>query len=156
MNIKNEINIEQWVEISWYIFESGISIQNQNVKECHIHTIDIPRSMLDRWRWLIDWRTSKYKYLNPRKNVQHWYCYYDKKTGFNLAYNSTLIKLISAKAQVTKVQNAIEKYKDEMSKTLFFDMQNDVIYRKLIIKLNEKKQNFCDLQIELEKEKPIK
>jgi len=153
--MKSEIIVESWIEISWYVFDSYQTMQN-NKLECFVHKIDIPRQMLERWQWLITWRTAKYQYLNPRKKVIHYYSYYDKKTGFDNSVGSILSKYTSAKVQVTKIENVIKRYKSEISKTLFQDFENDEIYKKLIFKLETKKQNLADLEQQLKYETPLK
>ena len=147
--------VESWIEISWYVFDNLQTFQN-NKSECFVHSIDIPRYMLDKWQWLINWRTAKYQYFNPRCRVLHYYCFYDKKTGLDNSATSLFQKYSSAKAQVTKIENVINRYKSEMSKTLFQDFEHDDIYKKLICKLDNKKQLLIDIEEQLKYAEPIK
>ncbi|MFR6717714.1 hypothetical protein [Alistipes putredinis] len=48
----------------------------------------MPRRMLDRWRWLVEWRRAKYVCQYPRKGVQVYHCYYDKRTGLQTGFGS--------------------------------------------------------------------
>lgn len=147
--------VESWIEISWYVIDDFQTFRDNKI-ECFVHKIEIPRYMLEKWQWLITWRTSKYQCLNPRKKVINYYCYYDKKTGLDNSATSLLQKYTSAKAQLTKIQNVINRYKSDMSKTLFQDFEHDEIYKKLICKLENKKQLLIDIEEQLKYEEPIK
>ena len=71
---ERELQIEHWVYITFEYREDDRS-------RVVLHKIDMPRRMLDRWRWLVEWRRAKYVCQYPRKGVQVYYCYYDKRTG---------------------------------------------------------------------------
>lgn len=118
-----------------------------------LHTLDMPRSMLDRWRWLIRWREARFQCIYPRDDVHCSYCFYDKKSGLSLEWNSLLSRLSSTKAQVTKVERAILEYIDfQKANNLFFDEQADEVLNKAYRKLEQKKRNLHNLQKEVEKE----
>lgn len=71
---ERELQIEHWVYITFEYREDDRS-------RVVLHKIDMPCRMLDRWRWLVEWRRAKYVCQYPRKGVQVYYCYYDKRTG---------------------------------------------------------------------------
>lgn len=71
---ERELQIDHWVYIT-------IEYREDDPRKVVLHKIDIPRRMLDRWQWLVDWRKAKYVCQYPRKGVQVYYCYYDKRTG---------------------------------------------------------------------------
>ena len=58
-----------------------------------------------------------------------------------MGYNEDFSILISAKAQVTKVENAIKSYLESKQGDLFFDEDNDENLIKARKKLVEKKAN---------------
>ena len=58
-----------------------------------------------------------------------------------MGYNEDFSTLISAKAQVTKVENAIKSYLESKQGDLFFDEDNDENLIKARKKLVEKKAN---------------
>lgn len=67
--------------------------------------------------------------------------YYDKKSGLSIGIGSDLSKLISAKAQVTKMQRVINKYIKENSNNLFFNEEDDELLNKAREKLDRKIKN---------------
>ena len=92
---ERDLQIEHWVYITFEYREDDRS-------RFVLHKIDIPRRMLDRWRWLVEWRRAKYVCQYPRKGVQVYHCYYDKRTGLQTGFGSLLSCVAAAKAQITK------------------------------------------------------
>ena len=80
---ERELQIEHWVYITFEYREDDRS-------RVVLHKIDMPRRMLDRWRWLVEWRRAKYVCQYPRKGVQVYHCYYDKRTGLQTGFGSLL------------------------------------------------------------------
>lgn len=116
---ERELQIEHWVYITFEYREDDRS-------RVVLHKIDMPRRMLDRWRWLVEWRRAKYVCQYPRKGVQVYHCYYDKRTGLQTGFGSLLSCVAAAKAQITKVERKIEEYVSYMSgNDLFFDPTTD-------------------------------
>lgn len=144
-----DIQIEPYIELSWHAFERDAHPCMQDKKETFLHSVEIPRSMYDRWMWLFDWRTAKYKCRWPRKRITLYHHYFDKKSGMDLGYGTLLQKYISAKGQVTKVANNMIKYKEERKKTLFFDESTDELYLKLADKLKQKQANLAFAEEEM-------
>ena len=144
-----DIQIEPYIELSWHVFDKDIYPGLQDHTKTLLHKVEIPRTMYDRWMWLFDWRTAKYKCMWPRKRVVLYHHYYDKKSGLDLGYGTLLSKYISAKGQVTKVKNVITKYKTDMSKTLFFDESTDETYLKLTEKLKQKELILSSAETEM-------
>ena len=131
---ERELEIEHWVYIS---FEIRHADRNREV----LHTIDIPRKMLVRWEWLINWRKAKYVCKYPRKNIQVSHCYYDKRTGLHTGFDFILGKVAAAKAQITKVERLIGQYIEyKKHNDLFFDIETDEQLQKAYVKLGEKKR----------------
>ncbi len=133
---ERELKIEHWVYITFEVKDD-----NQNRKV--LHKIDLPRNMVDRWRWVIEWRKAKLICKYPRKRITVYHCAYDKRTGLQTGFNFLLTKVASAKAQITKVERVIARYiKDETQNNLFFDAETDERLLKANAKLEKKKQNY--------------
>ena len=143
---ERELNIEHWVYITFEIrHEDG----NREV----LHKIDIPRDMLDRWRWLIEWRKAKFVCKSPRKTVMVYHCFYDKRTGLQTGFDFILGKVSAAKAQITKVERAIAQYIDyKKHNDLFFNIDTDEHLLKAYDKLEQKKTNYQQLYTMLQEE----
>ena len=114
--------------------------------------------MVDRWRWVIEWRRAKLICKYPRKKIEVYHCAYDKRTGLQTGFDFLLSKVASAKAQITKVERKIAKYIDYMTHNdLFFDIETDEQLLKANAKLEQKKKNYNEayavLQAEAEKHK---
>lgn len=140
---ENELGVEHWVYVSY-------EIRNKDYTRNVLHTIDIPREMIDRWRWLIRWREARLICQHPRENVHTTFCYYDKKTGLDTGFGSLLNKVISAKAQITKVKNRISQYVNEQKfNNLFYGIEQDHILQKAQEKLKSKEANYAQLYREL-------
>jgi len=143
---ERELKIEHWVYIS---FEIRYPDRNREV----LHTIDIPRDMLDRWRWLINWRKAKLICKHPRKNIDVLFCYYDKRTGLHTGFDFILGKVASAKAQITKVERTIARYIDyKTHNDLFFNIETDEQLLKAYSKLQQKKENYQKIYAMLQEE----
>lgn len=136
---ERELKIEQWVGISFEMIRRGDGSRQV------LHQIDIPRRMLERWQWVIKWRTAKLKCQYPRDIVRACMGFYDKRTGLDTGMNSLLGKLTAAKAQITKVERAIARYIDhETQNNLFFVAATDERLQAAQAKLERKKQNYTE------------
>ena len=145
---ERELQIEHWVYITFEYRECDRS-------RVVLHKIDMPRRMLDRWRWLVEWRRAKYVCQYPRKGVQVYYCYYDKRTGLQTGFGSLLSCVAAAKAQITKVERKIEEYVSYMSgNDLFFDPTTDEKLRCAKKKLAQKRAKYAELCALLQSEVP--
>ena len=105
---ERELQIEHWVYITFEYREDDRS-------RVVLHKIDMPRRMLDRWRWLVEWRRAKYVCQYPRKGVQVYHCYYDKRTGLQTGFGSLLSCVAAAKAQITKTDEKLRCAKKKLA-----------------------------------------
>ena len=121
---ERELKIEHWVYIT---FEVRDEDRNREI----LHIIDIPRAMLDRWRWVIEWRRAKLVCKYPRKKIWVYHCAYDKRTGLQTGFDFLLGKVASAKAQITKVERAIAKYIDYMTHNDLFFSKRKIIMKRM-------------------------
>lgn len=143
---ERELPIDHWVYITFEYREDDRS-------RVVLHKIDIPRKMLDRWQWLVEWRKAKYICQYPRKGVQVYYCYYDKRTGLQTGFGSLLSCVAAAKAQITKIERKIDEYVGYMTHNdLFFDMRIDEKLRHAKEKLAQKKAKYAELCALLQRE----
>jgi hypothetical protein len=143
---ERELKIEHWVYISF-------EIRNPDRSRKVLHTIDMPRNMLDRWRWLVEWRKAKLVCEHPRENINVTFCYYDKRTGLHTGFDFILGKVSAAKAQITKVERTISQYISyKKHNDLFFDMDTDEQLQKAHTKLEQKKENYSKLYTMLQEE----
>lgn len=132
---EKELEVQHWVFIS---IERTDGRCNYERLFCY----DLPREVYERRRWVIEWRKSKLVCQYPKGNVRYCTCYYDKRLGTDIRLNEDLRKLISAKAQVTKVQRRIEEYVAyNRANNLFFDENTDTDLQKAREKLATKIAN---------------
>ena len=151
---ERELKIERWVFIT-------LEYRDEDRTREVLHKIDIPVSMLDRWRWLIEWRQAKLTCLNPRRRVLVYYCYYDKRTGLHMGTNSLLSRVTATKAKITKMEKVIAECVDYMVKNdLFFDAEIDEQLSSIKLELEEKKVNYTmmmnlvKMEVAMRKENP--
>ena len=77
----------------------------------------------------------------PRGEVYNTMSFYDKRSGYETSINTFLGRLISAKAQATKVQRSIDNYIAwNRRNNMFFDENTDekliILRGKLFAKIN--------------------
>lgn len=143
---ERELKIEHWVNITF------VRTDKERNKKC-LHVIDLPRHMLDRWQWLIDWRKAKFICEHPRERIDTYYCYYDKRSGCELGYNSLLSRVTAAKAQITRTKRAIKEYVEDMTQNnMFFNPETDEILCKAKKKLEQKHQKYNELYANLQQQ----
>lgn len=127
-----ELEVQRWVFIS-------IERTDGNCNYVRLFSYNLPREVYERRRWVIEWRKAKIICQYPRGHVQSFFSYYDKRLGIDKHLNEDLNRLISAKAQVTKVQRKIDKYVAyNRAHNLFFDESTDTDLLKAREKLRVK------------------
>lgn len=137
---ERELQIERWVYIS-------IEYKDEAGRRCRLHSYD-PRELHERYRWIIRWREAKLQCQYPRENINTYYSYYDKRTGLRTDFNSCLMKLAAAKAQITRAERKEAEYlAEQRQNNLFFDERTDDQLIQFRQKLRTKKEN-CHLLAE--------
>ena len=132
---EKQLKVQHWVFIS---FER----KDDNGNTVRIFSYDLPREVYERRRWVIDWRNARLVCKYPKGNVRTCFSYYDKRLGNDYKLNDDLRRLISAKAQVTKVQRRIAEYiEHNKANNLFFDESSDIDLIKVREKLAIKELN---------------
>lgn len=141
---ERDLQIEHWVRIS-------IEYKDEAGNPVRLHSYDLPRGLYERYRWVIRWREAKLQCLYPRKYISTYYSFYDKRTKLRTDFNSCLMKLAAAKAQITIAQRKEAEYIEyQRLNNLFFDEQTDeqlLIFRQ---KLAVKKEKYMSLKIHIE------
>lgn len=129
---EKELGVQHWVFIS-------IERADGNCNYERLFSYDLPREVFERRRWVIEWRWSKFVCQYPKGNVRCYFSYYDKRLGKDIRLNEDLRRLISAKAQVTKIQRKIDEYVAyNRVHNLFFDESTDADLLKAREKLSIK------------------
>ena len=129
---EKELEVQHWVFIS-------IERTDGNGNHERLFTYDLPREVYKRRPWVIEWRRAKLVCRYPKGNVRCYFSYYDKRLGNDIRLNEDLRRLISAKAQVTKIQRKIDEYVAyNRVHNLFFDESTDTDLRKAREKLRVK------------------
>lgn len=129
---ERELKVQQWVFVS-------IERSDSSCNYVRLFSYDLPREVYERRRWVIEWRRAKFVCLYPKGNVRCCTSFYDKRLGTDIRLNEDLRKLISAKAQVAKVQHKIDEYISyNKSCNLFFDENTDSELKKAREKLSMK------------------
>lgn len=129
---EKELEVQRWVFIS-------IERTDGNCNYERLFSYDLPREVYERRRWVVEWRRARLVCQYPKGNVMCYFSYYDKRLGTDIRLNEDLRRLISAKAQVTKVQRNIEEYVAyNRANNLFFDESTDADLRKAREKLLSK------------------
>lgn len=132
---EKELEVQHWVFIS---IERTDGRCNYERLFCY----DLPREVYERRRWVIEWRKSRFVCKYPKGNIRCYTSYYDKRLGMDTRLNEDLHRLISAKAQVTKVRRKIEEYVAyNRANNLFFDENTDTDLQKAREKLATKIAN---------------
>lgn len=126
---EKELGVQRWVFIS---IEKADGSGNKE----RLFSYDLPREVYESRRWVIEWRRSRFVCKYPKGNVTCYTCYYDKRLGTDIRLNEDLQRLISAKAQVTKVQRKIDEYVAyNRANNMFFDEHTDADLQKAREKL---------------------
>ena len=126
---EKELEVQRWVFIS-------IERTDENCNYERLFSYDLPREVYERRRWVVEWRRARLVCQYPKGNVKCYFSYYDKRLGTNIWLNEDLRRLISAKAQVTKIQRKIDEYVAyNLANNLFFDENTDADLRKAREKL---------------------
>ena len=126
---EKELEVQRWVFIS-------IERTDENCNYERLFSYDLPREVYERRRWVVEWRRARIVCQYPKGNVMCYFSYYDKRLGTDIRLNEDLRRLISAKAQVTKIQRKIDEYVAyNLANNLFFDENTDADLRKAREKL---------------------
>ena len=116
---------------------------NWRANHYHWHVIkewNYPKWIIDRHRRFFTWVQALVQVRFPGHNVSFSYAGYYPETRERLA-SKRQMAISAAKAQVTRIENALRDYEAEKSTSLWSDLAADPLHRKLTVKLEQKKYN---------------
>lgn len=103
-----------------------------------VKSYDYPKWIIDKHRQFFTYIQALIQVRFKNHYVDYHYAGYYPETGEQLA-SKRRRAISAAQAQVTKVENVIMQYKEEVNKTLWNDLSKDETYQKLLQKLEVKK-----------------
>lgn len=116
---EKELEVQSWVYVSIEYTDSSRNV-------IRLFAYDLPREVYERRKWVVEWRKARLTCLYPKAGIQCYLSYYDKRLGNDPKLTADLRSLVSAKAQVTKVQKRIEEYVAyHKENDIFFDESTD-------------------------------
>ena len=131
---ERELRIERWVFIS-------------------IECKDGAGYPVRRHRWVVRWRESRLQCLYPKRQINTYYSYYDRRTGLRTDFNSSLSRLSAAKAQISIAERKEREYIHyQRTNNLFFDENTDEQLVRFREKLRMKKEKYTALEHEIRSE----
>lgn len=117
-----------------------------------LHVYDLPRAMLERWQWVIDWRKAKlvcknipvkkYGYINP----------YDKRTGLQTEFNYILGECHRQRHRLQRLKGTLPNTLNTWRRTTCFLIETDEQLLKANVKLEQKKANYNEIYALLQEE----
>ena len=137
-------NNEYWAEVSICVHPNRKKLNEYGNYETNhyawhvIKKYNYPKWIIDKHKRFLDWVLALAQVRFRKHHISFRYYGYKREDG-NSILEKKKREIAAAKAQVSRIENAIRDYQDEMSKTLFNDLSNDEIYKKLLCKLDEKK-----------------
>lgn len=131
-----------------YVF---IRIEDRTTREV-MKTFDVSRNAYSKNLWFFRWKLAEFQCQRPKNDMVQTLCFYDKKTGLDLGFDSLLSKLTSAKAKITLIKDAIDEYKEKMKMDLFFDESSDETFIRLKCKLETYIKRKEDLENQIKEE----
>lgn len=115
-----------------------------------LYEYDLPREMVWRYNWVLEWRKARFVCMYPRDNVRLNFHFYDKTSGLEIGYQTLLSKKVAAKALITKYTNLRTRYIEEKANELFFDPETDEVLKRIDTKIQRAEQRFEEISTEIE------
>ena len=115
-----------------------------------LYEYDLPREMVWKYNWVLEWRKARFVCKYPRDNVSLNFHFYDKTSGLEIGYQTLLSKMVAAKALMTKYMNLKTRYVEDKEKELFFDPETDPVLKKIDAKIHRAEQKFKEISSEIE------
>ena len=109
--------------------------------------------MDERYRSVVRWREARLQCLYPKRQINTYYSYYDKRTGLRTDFNSALSRLSAAKAQISIAERKEREYLQyQRTNNLFFDESMDEQLVRFREKLRMKKEKYTALEHKIRSE----
>lgn len=140
---ERELRIERWVFIS-------IECKDEAGNAVRLHSYDLPRELHERHHWVVRWREARLQCLYPKRQINTYYSYYDRRTGLHTGFSSALSRLSAAKAQISIAERKEREYiQCQRANNLFFDESIDEQLIHFQEKLRMKKEKYAALEYEI-------
>lgn len=105
------------------------------------------------YRWVVRWREARLQCLYPKRQINTYYSYYDKRTGLRTDFNSALSRLSATKAQISIAERKEREYiQYQRTNNLFFDESMDEQLVRFREKLRMKKEKYTALEHKIRSE----
>lgn len=115
--------------------------------------VTMTRELHKRYRWVVRWREARLQCLYPKRQINTYYSYYDRRTGLRTNFNSSLSRLSAAKAQISIAERKEREYiQYQRTNNLFFDENTDEQLVGFREKLRMKKEKYTALEHEIRSE----
>lgn len=142
--IEKELGIEMWDRVS--IERSG----DKEGEHIALYSYDLPRSIAEKYEWVLRWRTAKLQCQYPRYIVWCYHGLYRKIAGENIGMQEDLDKFIASKAQLSKQQRRLDEYiAYEKENNIFFDESADEQVVKVKAKIERNRQIVAEAEARL-------
>ena len=142
--IEKELGIEMWDRVS--IERSG----DKEGEHIALYSYDLPRSIAEKYEWVLRWRTAKLQCQYPRYTVRCYHGLYRKIAGENIGMQEDLNKFIASKAQLSKQQRRLDEYiAHEKENNIFFDESADEQVVKVKAKIERNRQIVAEAEARL-------
>ena len=142
--IEKGLGIELWDRIA--IERDG----DKYYERIQLYSYDLPRSIAEKYEWVIRWRAAKLQCQYPRYCVRIYHSPYRKIAGDNIGMQSDLDKFIASKAQLSKQQRRLDEYiAHEKENNIFFDESADEMVVKVKAKIERNRQIVAEAEARL-------
>ena len=108
---------------------------------------DMPWAIHCKYKWYFDYRAALLKVKYPKYKINHEWGKYEKYGKSHLEHLKS--KESAAKGQITKLENKIKLAKTNWNK--LFPIEDNLLYRQNMKKLEDKKDNLKKIQIQIKK-----
>lgn len=146
-DLRKEIRIEPYVKVSIGFYKGG----KQTAREDNfvlLYEYDIPREMYFAKYWIIRWRTARFQCQYPRENVEHYLCFYEKKSGFDEHKKELLQKITNHFIQIKRQEKALQEHYEYRKTILFVTPKEEAIAQSIEQKIAWRKTELEKLKRE--------
>jgi hypothetical protein len=142
------IKKQRWVRVFYFCVplrydEEGYLQTKHSAEKTFIARYDFPYWVFDKRRRFFDLKHAQLQLKHTNQKVDVSFAFYIKSD--RTESQSRTLRISSAKAQITKIQNRMEQYARERRKELFWEPENDEQWQKALRKLEQKKQKLREI-----------
>lgn len=119
-----------------------------------LYRYDLPRWLWEEKQWVIRWRIAKLQCQHPRRHVDSYLTFYDKKTGFDEQKKELLQKITNHFTQIRRVERAIAAHDEHCKTLLMITPKEEEIKKQLLAKIEWRKSELQKLIQEYETYRP--